>query len=193
MEASQIWEKSMESKQDIRKRILARRSAMSEEEWSEKSCLIAKRVIEHAFFLCAEEIYCYIDCRREAGTRAILRKAWELGKKIAVPRVNGSEMEFYYVQSLEELEEGYFHIPEPKKSCPLAEGEHVLVILPGAAFDKSRSRIGYGKGFYDRYLEKHAGYRTMAAAFEFQVLDGIPSDRHDIRPEIIVTEEKIYV
>lgn len=182
----------METKKDIRKRVLAERSALTEEEWMENSRCICEKITAHPFFADADEIYCYVDYNREAGTRAVMRRAWELGKKTAVPKVMGDEMDFYYIETFDELEEGYFHIPEPVTNRA-ASGTNVLVIMPGAVFDKNRSRIGYGKGFYDRYLGRHTEYRTMAAAFELQVLDAIPSECHDIRPEIIVTEEKIYV
>lgn len=182
----------METKRDIRKRVLAKRSSMSEEEWTEKSRLIYERVISHPLFQDAEEIYCYVNYNHEADTHAIIEKAWKLGKKTAVPKVDGRDMEFHYIRTFEELETGYFGIPEPVKDCP-AHGKQVLVIMPGAAFDKNRSRIGYGKGFYDKYLQEHTGYRTMAIAFECQVEDYIPSESHDIRPEVLITEENLYV
>ena len=74
-----------------------------------------------------------------------------------------------------------------------AKGDSVLVLLPGSAFDRNRNRIGYGKGFYDKYLIKHQQYRTLALAFEFQVVDSIPTDSYDIRPDGIITEETYYV
>ena len=101
-------------------------------------------------------------------------------------------MEFYYVQRIDDLEKGYSGIWEPvtKKK---AKGDSVLVLLPGSAFDRNRNRIGYGKGFYDKYLIKHQQYRTLALAFEFQVVDSIPTDSYDMRPDGIITEENYYV
>lgn len=129
----------METKRDIRARILEKRTHMTQEEWEFKSDLILKRLMEHPFFVEAREIYCYMDYRREVGTRRIIEKAWELNKKTAVPKVCGDDMEFYYVQRFDELEKGYSGICEPvtKKK---AKGDSVLVLLPGSAFD----RIGTG-------------------------------------------------
>ncbi|MBQ8558881.1 MAG: 5-formyltetrahydrofolate cyclo-ligase [Tyzzerella sp.] len=182
----------MESKKDIRKRVLTKRSNIEEKEWEEKSRRIYEKVVTHPFFLNAEEIYCYVDYKREVSTQKILETAWKLKKKAAVPKITGEDMEFFYIHNFAGLESGYCQILEPT-SKELAQGKNVLVVMPGAVFDRNRNRIGYGKGFYDRYLEKHPSYHTMALAFELQMIDSIPADVHDIRPEVIITEEDLYV
>lgn len=182
----------MESKKDIRKRVLIERNLISKEEWTKKSHRIYEKAIVHPFFLNAEEIYCYIDFRNEVGTRKIVEAAWNLGKKVAVPKIMGNSMEFFYIQNWDELSSGNWGIMEPTTDNA-ACGDKVLVIIPGAVFDKGKNRIGYGKGYYDHYLEDHQNYQTMALAFELQMLENIPADAHDICPQIIVTEENIYV
>ena len=182
----------MESKKDIRKRVLKQRNLINREEWEEKSRRICEKVTTHPFFLNADAIYCYVDYKNEVCTRDILAQAWKLGKNVAVPKVNGEEMSFYYIDNMGELKAGYFGILEPT-TTNTADDENVLVIMPGAAFDQNKNRIGYGKGFYDRYLERHPQHRTIALAFAFQMIEGIPSDTHDIQPDIIITEETIYV
>ena len=181
----------MVKKQDIRKNVLKQRNLMNEKEWDEHSHEIYKKVVTHPFFLESKEVYCYIDFRNEVGTKKIIEEAWRLGKRVAAPRIEGTEMNFYYIDSFTELESGYFGVLEPVGE-EKAEGEQVLVIMPGAAFDKKRNRIGYGKGYYDRFLEKYPTYRTLALAFELQVVDKIPSDSFDVKPNQIVTEENIY-
>ncbi len=165
---------------------------MSQETWKGSSHTIFQKVTAHPFFLDADEIYCYVDYRNEVGTAKIIGQAWELGKKVAVPKVTGDVMEFYYIQSFEELKSGYANIMEPVTE-EIALGENVLVIMPGAVFDISKNRIGYGGGFYDKYLEKYSNYRRMAIAFELQMVESIPTDSYDICPEVIITEENIYV
>ena len=182
----------METKQDIRKIVLRERSALGQEEWMQKSSIIAKKIIEHPLFNACEEVYCYVNYRREVCTKQIIEQAWKLGKKVAVPKVLGSEMEFYYIADWMDLEIGYRDILEPKTKKH-ANGQNVLVIMPGAVFDRNCNRIGYGKGYYDRYLAKNGACRKMALAFELQMRSEIPCDIHDVRPEAIVTEEKIYV
>ena len=181
----------MESKKDIRKRVLTERNLIIKKEWTEKSRQIYEKVITHPLFLNAEELYCYIDFRNEVGTRDIIERAWSLGKKVAVPKVAGDAMEFYYIQSFDELSPGNWGIPEPVLEN-VACGKNVLVIMPGAVYDAEKHRIGYGRGYYDKYLAQHSDYQTMALAFELQMLENIPADEHDICPQFIVTEERIY-
>ena len=154
--------------------------------------MICNQVLTHPFFLNADTVYCYVDYRAEVATASIIKKAWECGKKVAVPRVEGDELRFYYIQSFSDLVEGYKGILEPREIHP-ADAQTALVLVPGVAFDRECKRIGYGKGFYDRFLSAHTHYRTMALAFELQIVDKIPADEHDICPQIVVTEENYYV
>lgn len=181
----------MESKKDIRKRVLEKRNQITEKEWEERSRSIYKKVVTHPFFLQADAIYCYVDYRSEVGTRKIIEHAWNCEKKVATPKVNGDEMAFYYIQSFEDLLEGFKGIPEPRPTHP-AKDEQVLVIMPGVAFDMKCNRIGYGKGYYDKYLRVHPNANTIAIAFELQMVESIPAENYDICPDIIITEEKTY-
>ena len=181
----------MESKRDSRKRVLENRNELTDTEWEKKSHCIYENVVTHPFFLECDAIYCYVDYRHEVGTRTIIEHAWKLGKKIAVPKVNGDEMDFYYIQSFEDLQEGFKGILEPKQTHH-ADDENVLLIMPGAAFDAKCNRIGYGKGYYDKYLQVHPNVKTIAIAFELQMVETIPVEAYDICPDIIITEEKTY-
>lgn len=190
MERLQILVKNMEEKKRIRQRVQKKRNELTVEEWAEKTRLIYEKVIFHPMFQEADTIYSYVDFRREAGTEKIMEAAWKMGKRVAVPRTEGETMDFYYIDSLEELSVGHFGVREPEP-VHLAEGKEGLVLLPGSAFDMQRHRIGYGGGYYDRYLEKHPSLATMALAFSFQILDQIPYEPFDVRPEIIVTDTGI--
>ena len=136
----------MEIKKDIRARILEKRAHMTQEEWEFKSNLILKRLTEHPFFLEARRFTATWIIAMKSGTRRIIEKAWELHKKTAVPKVQGDDMEFYYVQRFDELEKGYSGIWEPvtKKK---AKGDSVLVLLPGSAFDRNRNGSDTEKDF----------------------------------------------
>ena len=189
----------MESKKDIRKYVLEKREHLTAKEWEEKSRSIYEKVVSHPFFLNADTVYCYIDYRKEVGTREIIKKAWEDKKKVAVPKVEGDKMSFYFIQEFADLKEGYRGIPEPEPIFP-AKDENaseqtssVLVCVPGAAFDKHCNRIGYGKGYYDKFLSLHKHYHTMALCFACQMIELIPAESYDIRPEIVITEENHYV
>jgi 5-formyltetrahydrofolate cyclo-ligase len=164
---------------------------MCQIEWEEKSCAIQWQVIKHPFFLEANVIYCYVDYRNEVGTKMIIKQAWESGKKVAVPKVEGEEMNFYYISDFSDLKEGYRGILEPDVSFP-ANDVHALMIMPGVAFDKKRNRIGYGKGFYDKFMDKHPTFYTIALAFECQLIEEIEANSFDYCPQILITEEKRY-
>ena len=191
-EQSQILVKNMETKADIRKRVLQVRNNLTKKEWEEKSQMILAKVISHPVFLEAEEIYCYVDFRNEVETKRLIEFCWEKKKNVAVPKIEENQMNFYYINSWEDVSSGYFGILEPH-TMQSAEGKSVCVIMPGAVFDKNCNRIGYGKGYYDTYLQKHAEYNTIALAFDLQIEDYIPSEEHDIRPQTIITEEYTYV
>ena len=164
---------------------------MDKKEWEENSRKIQDCVLTHPFFLESNNIYCYVDYRNEVGTKSIIRKAWELGKRVAVPKIEGEDMKFYYISDFSDLKEGYRGILEPESNFP-ANDTYALVIMPGVAFDRSRNRIGYGKGFYDKFMDKHPEYHTIALAFESQMLDAIDAEKFDYRPEVLITEEKLY-
>ena len=181
----------MESKKDIRRYVLSLRGNLTAKEQDEKSQNICCQVINHPFFLNAKNIYCYVDYKNEVKTRAIIQYALDNGKRVAVPKIVDDEMLFCFIDSLEELTDGYRGIPEPSH-CNIANVDSPLVIMPGVAFDKSRNRIGYGKGFYDRFLKKHPNCHTIALGFALQIVEHIPADPFDIQPEILITEKCIY-
>ena len=185
------WVKNMETKKDIRKRVLSHRDSMGKEEWEENSRKIQNCVLTHPFFLESNSIYCYVDYRNEVETKSIIKRAWELGKRVAVPKIEGEDMCFYYISDFSDLKVGYRGILEPENLFP-ANDTHALVVMPGVAFDRARNRIGYGKGFYDKFMAKHPSFHTIALAFECQLLDAIDAEELDYRPEVLITEERLY-
>ena len=182
----------MEAKGNIRKEVFARRRAATQEEIQEKSRMIYEKITALPEFLDADCFFAYMDFKKEVMTRDLIEKALQMGKTVAVPRVEGDDMVYYEIKDFSTLKSGYFGIMEPDggKVCTREEG---FLLVPGVAFDPARHRVGYGKGFYDKYLIKHQQYRTLALAFEFQVVDSIPTDSYDIRPDGIITEETYYV
>lgn len=178
-------------KKAIRKLLFERRARQSEMERLQKSSIICNRIMASEAFLSAACVYAYMDCKGEVGMEDLLRACWESKKPIAVPKVFGKELKFYYVSSYQDVETGYFQVPEPVSGLMEANAPEALVIVPGVAFDEACHRCGYGGGFYDRYLNVHKEYRTISPAFEFQVFPKIPFEEFDILPQRIVTEERI--
>ncbi len=181
----------MVTKKDIRKNVLYKRNQISKKEWEANSDSIYRKVVTHSFFLEADNILCFLNYQTEVETRNIINKAWELGKNVYAPRIEDGKMSFYLIKSFDELREGYKGISEPTGNDIFRE-KRGLVVVPGVAFDIYRNRIGYGKGYYDQFLRNNPGLKTIAIAFEQQVLENIPNDIFDIKPEILITEENEY-
>ncbi len=178
----------MASKKEIRDQVLQKRRSLSSEEWKEKSRKIAKQIFLHPAFMGETYVFAYLPIRNEVDTLPVLEEAWRQGKKTAVPKViSKREMEFYEITSMADLSPGKFGILEPVTEKRV-ETENALILMPGAAFDRSCARIGYGGGYYDRYLKKHPQMRTAALAFDLQLVEEIPAEAHDIKPEYLITE-----
>ncbi|MCI5701123.1 MAG: 5-formyltetrahydrofolate cyclo-ligase [Lachnospiraceae bacterium] len=182
----------MTDKKSIRKEIFQRRKSADPEALIEKSRRICERVMELEAFQSSDTLFTYVDFNREVETCLLIRTAWAMGKKVAAPRVSGKNMDFYLIEKMEDLEPGYFGIPEPIAAQPLACDEACILIVPGVAFDQNCHRAGYGQGFYDRYLEKHPNHKTVAVAFDFQIVDEVPSETTDICPQLVITETAVY-
>lgn len=196
-------------KKELRKEVLAVRDNMPEPEWQEKSRRIEVALMKLPEFQLSEHILCYVNYKREVKTLSLIEKSLALGKHVYCPVVCKKAMEFYEIFSVEELESGYHGILEPKLreekrrfSMPI-EG-NCFMVMPGAVFDSGHHRIGYGGGYYDRYLAEiainsqkkgmqgdKAELFAVAVAFSFQIKDRIPYEIHDVCPQIIVTENGI--
>lgn len=196
MERLPIWVKNMErnSKKDIRARVKQCRKDAPLDKIEKNSELICDTFLSLPEYAQAETVFAYVDCKNEVQTKKVIRQCWKDGKKIAAPKVFGQIMKYYEIHSFDDLEEGYFGIMEPKDSL-LKETvcEDGLMILPGVAFDEKRHRVGYGGGFYDRYLEAHPHMKKIAFAFEFQLFEEVPYEAFDILPEKIITEKRIII
>ena len=186
----------MEDKKTIRKLISSQKKAMTPEEIMLQSELICKRFMEQDFYLKADVIYMYAPYNQEILTWPILEDAVIRGKKAAVPKCFDDVMDFFYIRSRDELFPGAYGIPEPQGDHEkLAADENVLMLMPGLAFDKDMGRIGYGGGFYDKYLDSHSNvsFFKAALAYDFQIVDEkLPTEEHDYRVDAIVTANYVY-
>ena len=185
----------METKNSIRKKILALRDGMPDDERLLFSKNITDALLKMEQIQQAENILCFAGYKSEVSTTELIVSLLNRDKRVFLPRVDGDEMEFYRIQGLQDFEEGYKGILEPSMSCtevfrgPVSK--ETVMLMPGAVFAKDGSRIGYGKGFYDRYLAKHDIMNRIALCFSSQLLESIPSDAHDKKASVIVTEAGI--
>ena len=116
----------------------------------------------------------------------MMEQALRDGKRVAVPKVYGDTMKFIYMDDLSQVEEGYYNIPEPIADGPVAEDPTALVLMPGLAFDEKGNRMGYGGGFYDKFLAQEPDHPTVALCYAFQMVDHIPTEEYDIPVDCVL-------
>ena len=159
---------------------------MTEAEIVEKSACLGEKFLSSEFYRRAEVIYGYLPYNQEVRTVPILRRALKDGKKVAVPKVYGDTMRFIYLSDLSKVEKGYAGIPEPIDDGPIASDPSALVLMPGLAFDRHGRRIGYGGGFYDRFLAEEPNHPTVALCYDFQIFSEIETDDYDIPVDCVL-------
>ncbi len=190
MEASKLTEEQMRTgKEKLRKEALERRNALNTEERDRAAAVLTEQMLGHPRYCLSEYILGFVPYGSEIDITEILQDALRNGKHLYLPKVSGEEMSFYKVTSLADLEEGYKGIREPKGDTPAytyneLTGQKTLMLMPGVAFDSRNNRIGYGKGFYDRYLQDKESLqlRSIAVGFHCQLVEEIPAQDTDIRP-----------
>ena len=177
-------------KKQIRKIISEKKKSMSLEEIERLSAELTKRFLSLQEYEQAECLFAYISYNQEVRTRMLIEKALADGKRVAVPKVIGDDMEFRYIISEADLVPGYKGIKEPSESTIKADGKErkVLMLMPGLAFDRMGNRIGYGKGYYDRYLYEHSNiyFQKIALCYDFQVLDLIEAEQYDRKVDRLI-------
>lgn len=177
------------SKKSIRSKVLQIRNQMPQKERDRAALLVTERLLGHQWFYGSNQILCFSSFGSEIQTIELIREALRRGKKVFLPKIEGCEMVFYKIGSSTELVPGYKGILEPEGTSEgfcykEEEASRTLMIMPGVAFDPMHRRIGYGKGYYDRYLAGKDGLciRTIAIGFACQMVEEIPEEEQDIRP-----------
>lgn len=168
------------NKKELRVRIKEAKKAMTPAQIDELSEDLCRQFLETQEYRDAKTLYGYLPYNQEVRTWSLLEQALKDGKKVAVPKVYGDEMRFIYMDDLSKVFTGYAGIPEPISDTPVADDPAALVLMPGLAFDREGHRIGYGGGFYDRFLENEPNHPTVALCYSFQLLDHLDTEEHDI-------------
>lgn len=187
----------MNDKGDIRIRILRARNAMTREEIGSGSAAIVKRLTELDQIRRASTVMAYLGFGSEALIDDLILWGWKTGKRIAVPlcRPASRELVVCRVDGFDELECGHYGIREPRGDLvrPVPQDEIDAVVVPAVAFDRKGHRLGYGGGYYDRFLPGTPRAMRIGAAFTGQIVAEIPADPHDVPMDSIVTEREIIV
>ncbi len=173
-------------KQALRKQIRDQKRAMTEEQIVSKSEALGRLFVASEAYKAAKTIYGYLPYNQEVRTTAMLQQALDDGKKVAVPKCYGDEMRFIYLDDLSKVEKGYCNIPEPIEDGPIADDPTALVLMPGLAFDPQGHRMGYGGGFYDKFLAAEPNHPTLALCYDFQMLEHLETEAHDIPVDTVL-------
>lgn len=217
MEALRTLVKNMETKSKVRKEVLSLRSTMDKEQVTILSDQISKKLLESDWYNAANYLFVYSAIGNEVNLMQFIEVAWKAGKHVFFPKVFGEEMMFYDIFCWNELEEGCFHVMEPKKDViekenrsflyhlknfdcstfetkSLMDSPSLVVLTPGVVFSETGARIGYGKGYYDKFYAwldtKQIPYQTIGIAFELQILNSFENDPYDKNMNYIYTEKR---
>ena len=180
----------MLDKKALRKEIGLKKRAMTAAQIEAYSRELAERLYETDYYRDARSIYCYLPYNQEVRTWPILARAVADGTRVAVPKCYGREMRFLWLDDFTQVAEGAYTIPEPVFDEPVADDEEALIVMPGLAFDPMGHRVGYGGGFYDRYLEAHTHHKLVALCYPFQLFEHLDVEDHDVPVDLVICAGK---
>ena len=170
----------------LRKTIREKKRAMTAEQIEAASSRLAELFFASEMYQKAKTVYGYLPYNQEVRTVPMLERALQDGKRVAVPKVYGDEMKFIYITDLSAVEKGYAGIPEPVADEPVADDPTALVLMPGLVFDPQGHRIGYGGGFYDKFLSSEPEHPTLALCYDFQVMPHLQTEEFDIPVDCVL-------
>lgn len=177
----------METKKELRSHMITMRKNMSQDDFYNKSADICKKISGHGKFQNANIIYCYDNINNEVSLYQLQKEILRSGKILGLPRIDKGIMNFYVINDFDDLTPGYMGIFEPKDYCKNAPAPD-LVLVPGVAFTNEGFRLGYGGGYYDRFLSETDAY-SIGIAYDFQIVDSLPVEEHDMRLNEIITND----
>lgn len=173
-------------KKELRRQIREQKRAMTEEQIVSASSRLGELFLNCPQYKQAQTIYGYLPYNQEVRTVPMLEQAMKDGKRVAVPKCYGDEMRFIYMDDLSKVEKGYANIPEPIADEPVADDKTALVLMPGMAFTKDGKRMGYGGGFYDKFLAAEPEHPTVALCYAFQMVEDLPTEDYDIPVDCVL-------
>ena len=200
-------------KKEIRQEVTERKNALTEEQVTEWSLALKEKFCSLDAYKEAESIYFYLTFNQEVQTVPMIEQAIADGKRVAVPvmLISGKSfnkkgepkrdyMEFIYINSMDECRPNFMGIPEPPEELVetnperIADEKKVLILMPGLAFDGQGNRIGYGGGFYDKYLDSHPDteFTKIALCFDFQIYDHIPTEEQKEKMDLIISPSHCF-
>ena len=176
-------------KKELRAHFLALRAAIPAKEKAALDAALCRAIAAHPSFLACDTLLCFSPVRDEPDLTEIFKLARKRGVKTAFPRCTGTQMRFHIARDESELETGRFGIPTPRESAPLATlSARTLCLVPALSATRNGTRLGYGGGFYDRFLADFAGV-SLLPLYSALVCDDLPRERTDLPVSHILTEK----
>lgn len=186
--------RSMDAKKKLRNSIKSKLSELSLPQYEDESYLIAQQLFQTDEWVSASTVAVTVSKAPEVDTFQIIRKGWEQGKRIAVPKCEpkSRQLDFRVLKRFSDLESVYYGLLEPivTETVSVSTDDIDLVVVPGLAFSKSGYRLGFGGGYYDRFLANYQG-NTISLAFKDQMVSEIPIESHDIPVSKIISSEGV--
>lgn len=187
-------EGTLDEKETIRNQLIGERDALSPEQVAADSAKVHERLEAIPLYRETPAILSYVEKGNEVRTRPIIARALERQQAVVIPLVSrenqesAPELQWSRLYSLEDLAPGPFGVPEPRhdRREPVIPPIHAVVLVPGVAFARNGHRLGYGAGYFDRFLVNHPG-PSIGLAYDFQVLDRLPAEPRDVPVDVIVT------
>lgn len=174
-------------KEELRKKILSLRKSFKNS--GAQSKLIAEKFFSLPEVKSSKTFLLYFPHKKEVNTLPIIRKLIKQGKKVLLPKVEKDKILPILVSNLSQLQRGFAGIKEPQGKI-IPKNQIDIVVVPAVAYDRRGYRIGYGKGYYDRFLKDYKGLK-IGLAYDFQVVDRIPYEKHDVPVDIVITPSEI--
>ena len=176
----------MVDKKELRRVIREQKKAMTEADIVSAGERLAEKFYACPQYAAAKTIYGYLPYNQEVRIVPMLERALRDGKRVAVPKVYGDEMRFIYMEDLSLVEKSDMGIPEPVADGPIGDDPTALVLMPGLAFTVNGDRMGYGGGYYDKFLAAEPGHPTVALCYAFQMVEELPTQDHDIPVDLVL-------
>lgn len=187
----------IESKKDIRERYLRQRLELTSSDVAQRSKGVFRKIIGLGEITKKNNFALYLATKNEVDTKPIINKLVTLGKNVFLPRYFESEKTYFFVRfsDFRDLEVGYWGILQPKNRYPRPKGrgsrslEIEVVFVPGIAFDRKGTRLGWGMGVYDRLLKDSKALK-IGLAYDFQIVSTLAREEHDIKVDLVVTDKR---
>lgn len=178
-------------KKTLRKKFISERNSLASDYRNSSANTIFTTLEEQNFFESSEKIFIYVGFGSEITTETFIKK-WINKKQIFVPKIENGKMNLIRLKSWDDLAPGHFGVLEPTSS-DYYEGKIDLVVTPSIVFDNNGYRLGYGKGYYDKYFSSREYDISVGLSYHKLLQDNVPKEDHDIKVDVIITEEKIFI